>query len=334
MPHCPDCASEVEDGRRHCSQCGAPVYTLGRGATDEPSVSTDSDATTTEPTDTGRTPPSRRRFLKIGGGVTGAALLGGAGYRLSTGGGGPAHDHAQDPWKNENRDRATYRRQVSGDAVLPSGRYGVRTADFRGSVYLTITAEADQRFDIFTMSADRYGEQYQEGKPEFYYQTALSATETTSFRVQRLVSADDYRVVFDNTGVYGASPSGDVTVSFMLHVSVPAPVFFDFRSALEAEDVAYSRVGVTSDRAFWGVAYPASLAGSERENVIVTALRLYAEHVPEPDGRHQGLRLGTDPFTQKGVYATVLPDVARLFRADRIGKAEYIRRVFGGNLNQ
>jgi hypothetical protein len=252
MAYCHECGHEVQPGDTFCNGCGTDLSDRDLGGDQheiedesadaepdrgqeskksgpESSMDRTSDADS-EPVTQGSTPDpvsnqeretdpvteeikqhrmSRRKQLAlVGGGIVGVGVLGGAAITI-LGGGKPKHRIISgDAWSIESeqpRFRATLR--------LPKGRYAGRTYTVNLQAPLNIEAEITENgpIDVLTMPDDEY-DRYRDRERDTQYLTELSELQTEFTDLSGELGDGDYTVVFDNTGVFGANPSGEAIV--------------------------------------------------------------------------------------------------------------------------
>lgn len=211
--YCPECGQQVYAEAAYCDRCGADISDItgagsGRGGEEAPQ----------EPHgEPGQEPTglvTRRRVL-IGGG---AVLVGGAAIvglgTLSE----PEHRIYGEGWDVE-RSQTTTGANLEGTLELPAERYAAWELTPQTSVRYTIDFDVveGEAIDVFVTDDDEY-DRYRERDEDF--QVYLRARESTGEEMSEIFSADEYRLIFDNTAVFGAQPGSDVTIELTVEASV------------------------------------------------------------------------------------------------------------------
>ncbi|WP_144798286.1 hypothetical protein [Halorubrum depositum] len=132
----------------------------------------------------------------------------------------PTHEYVPDPWSNLEETDDETSATVTGEATLGEGQYAVRQAQFQRTYNLeiSVSVQGGGEIDILGMSADEFDRYRGEEQPvtyDGYYEEGVS--ETT---ISGQLPEGDHRFIFDNSGVFGSEPDGEVTFEFETVVSL------------------------------------------------------------------------------------------------------------------
>jgi hypothetical protein len=132
----------------------------------------------------------------------------------------PNHEYAPDPWTNIDESSTDTSNTISGEATLEEGQYALRQAQFQRpyTVEVSVAVQEGSSIDVFGMSADEF-DRYRDRQTPVYYD-GFYETDVSEITITGDLSAGEHRVVFDNSEVFGADPSGAVTFDFETVVSV------------------------------------------------------------------------------------------------------------------
>jgi uncharacterized Zn finger protein (UPF0148 family) len=244
MPHCSQCGTEVSEDDIFCPKCGHELDERFTAAGDdqggveddpledesEPTVQPQEGASASPPEDkpnaesekdpltseiTGNRMSRRKQLALVGGGLVVAA--GGVGAMAVLGGGGkPQHQliGADTSWESDRTD-GQGETIVTASITLPKGRYAWRSLSPRTTVEVVLDVDVENGpIDVLTMDDGEY-DRYRDREKDAEYLRGLSELQTNGTRLEATVS-DDYKIVVDNTGVYGASPSGAASIDLTL----------------------------------------------------------------------------------------------------------------------
>ena len=213
MPYCIECGAEHDASADFCPSCGSAIgeHTQGKQSEANNRSGEVSDA------DGGGRLITRRRAL-LGGGVVGGVLVGG--FVLGELGGGPQHQLNGEGW-DVTTSSGGRSESLTGAVTLPGGNYAVRELNPAVGVDVRIDFDvpSGQPVDILTMNQTNYSD-YREAADNIQFNAGLSATGSTGDILTGGIGAGDYRFIVDNTGVYGATPDGEVRVDVELTASV------------------------------------------------------------------------------------------------------------------
>lgn len=157
----------------------------------------------------------RRTFL-AGAGTTLGASVGGCMLL------GPTHEHNEDAWDVRRQQGSLITGSIEGKVQLDEGQYAAlelnqeRAAEYE--IEITVT-EGDE-IDFFVMGSGSFEKRYQDGSDDLRFKEELSALETGNDVFRGRLTAGDYRIIVDNTAVYGAEPDGSIEVELDLEANM------------------------------------------------------------------------------------------------------------------
>ena len=203
---CHVCQAAIPSGDETCPECGANV--TYRADQESPTGSGSAPVTESESDDEGGY--FSRRVMLIGGG----GLLVGGGSLVASILTKPEHQVYGEGWDVE-RQQTNSAVQLEGSVTIPSGRYAVRSANPSLSAEYEIDFEAVENgpIDVFVMDDGEY-DRYRDRDDSF--QLSLQEVNSNSGTLRGTLSPGEYRIVFDNTGVFGADPSGETVVDLTI----------------------------------------------------------------------------------------------------------------------
>lgn len=124
--------------------------------------------------------------------------------------GGPGFQQADETaWNLDTNSAGT---QADGTVTLQEGEYGVYTFQSGVSFQLAVEFESPsgQPVDVFVMDDDEFDRFRDRESVSFYPE--VSGQATTGYSAQATMTAGNYVLIIDNTGIGEASPDGEVTV--------------------------------------------------------------------------------------------------------------------------
>jgi hypothetical protein len=126
----------------------------------------------------------------------------------------PEHQVYGEGWDVE-RQQTNSEVRLEGSVTIPSGRYAVRNASPNLSAEYEIDFEAVENgpIDVFVMDDGEY-DRYRDRDDSF--QVRLQEVDANSGTLRGTLSSGEYRIIFDNTGVFGADPSGEAVVNLTM----------------------------------------------------------------------------------------------------------------------
>ncbi|WP_275882794.1 zinc ribbon domain-containing protein [Halorhabdus sp. BNX81] len=205
--YCPVCGAEAPGSGRYCSECGSDLLGETGRAPEEPPAD---EALGAGGAGDGPTLVTRRRLL-LGGG---AVLLGGGAIVALDSLGQTTHRVYGEGWDVERSSGLTSE-TLEGTVTIPSGRYATRILEPDVAVEYSVEFEVTDGgpIDVILLDDDEY-DRYRDRNSDVQHRAQRTAAE--SGQLTTSVGAGEYDLVFDNTGVYGTSPDGEVTVSLTI----------------------------------------------------------------------------------------------------------------------
>lgn len=203
--YCPRCGAEAPAHGQYCAECGADLLAE---LEDEPQVTEESGGR-------GYTLLSRRDLLLSGGLLTVGGL---GGWWLLRDNGQSEHRIYGEGWDVE-RAKKTRSVEINGSVTIPEGRYAVRQFRPQVAAELTVSFEVTRgdAIDMFVVDDGEYDRYRDRDRDLQLYGRAQNAV-ADSVSVE--LGAGEYRVIFDNTAVYGARPSGEVVADVTITASL------------------------------------------------------------------------------------------------------------------
>lgn len=224
MARCPSCGAQVDTTHNYCRECGTAVAHVGDGRPAQSGGGTPSGQpgrrhrSHAAPSD-GDTSVVTRRNLLIGAGAV-AGLVGLGGCALGAAVLSRPDHRVHDGWDVE-RTEGLRSVTLDGTLTLPEGRYAGR--NLRPDLALQYDVEFDVSrggsVDVFTVQEDEY-DRYRDRADNFEFVSSLSTTDSSGATLSGTLGAGEYKLVVDNTGVYGADPGGEVEMD--IYVSARA----------------------------------------------------------------------------------------------------------------
>jgi len=201
--YCPRCGAEAPAHGQYCAECGADLLAE---LEDEPQATDES---------AGYTLLSRRDLLLSGGLLTVGGL---GGWWLLQDNGQSEHRIYGEGWDVE-RTEGTRSVEIDGSVTIPEGRYAVRQFRPQVAAELTVSFEVTRgdAIDMFVVDDGEY-DRYRDRDRDFQLYGRAQNTVADSVSVE--LGAGEYRVIFDNTAVYGARPSGEVVADVTITASL------------------------------------------------------------------------------------------------------------------
>jgi len=138
----------------------------------------------------------------------------------------------------------------------------------------------------------------------------------------------EYRIVLDNTAVFGAEPDGNAVGEMSLQRRLLPRAFFEFQSELESGEYTYEQVDVVEEGAWWAVTYERDAETSQRDAGlhVQDILLAYADHLPNEETDHEGLRvLVREPDAETLLEAP--EPLARAYNRGELDEQEYFEEV-------
>ena len=230
--YCPDCGEQNLATAQYCQRCGielsgrTPAPAEAEAPDQDPSSDEAERASGPPGDDTESAGPeyskddltdgvSRRVWIKRG--VVGTVLVGGGIFALSELG-GSEHRLASSEAIVRN-DKSVEGQSLNVDARfnLKAGTYYPYQLDPQpGYTYdISITVSSNTAIDVITVPVNQYN-RYQDQNEDFGATVELTERSVESVTLETRVSSGEYRIILDNTGWIGASPSGVADVSFEL----------------------------------------------------------------------------------------------------------------------
>ena len=163
---------------------------------------------------------NRRQWILAG--IVGTVMIGGVGAAVLQLGNRQHELATEDAVIDEGRDVSGGTITLTGEMELPGGRYlYTELTPQAGYTYdIDFNISASQAIDVYTMPVDQFS-RYQDRDDNFSVLTDLSERDITDTTMTTTLRGEgEYRIVFDNTPVFGASPSGEATVEYTMEGSV------------------------------------------------------------------------------------------------------------------
>lgn len=228
MAYCPDCGLEVNAEDTFCSNCGHDLREPAReeNTTSEPEEGHQPSSARPEYPAAGGAPNESSKDADSGQLVTRRrAIIGGTIVALGLGGyvyseaAKPKHRITDTGAWNVEETRTQRSQSIEGVVVVPEGRYAVRTITPNQTITVTVDAsvQGSDSVDLYIMDDDEY-DRYRERDRDF--QVRFAETEVVDLSRETELGSGDYVFVIDNTGVFGATPDGEVSVDISLTVSI------------------------------------------------------------------------------------------------------------------
>lgn len=214
MPYCSACGQEVEPQWNACPNCGHDLP-------EEPPVRQNTPAPKNAPQSrqepAGQQGTTRRRWLRIGGGLASLALLGGGAWAwLSS----PPADHVnagEGAWENRETISTNGGEALRGTVTLESGEYTGYSFETYGSAGLLAVVNSldGGAIDIWGIKADDL-ERYQNGEDVPFLAEISQEGITGQTQLVTPTATGEYYLIIDNTPIYGTDPEGEVTADIAL----------------------------------------------------------------------------------------------------------------------
>lgn len=222
MPYCSACGQEIEPQWNACPNCG-------HGLPPEPPVRENTPTPTGEnrPAPSGESQPrqepasrsgtTRRRWLRIGGGLVTIALLGGGAWAWLS---GPPADHisaGETAWSNRETVTTNGGEAIRGTVTLEVGEYTGYSFETYGSAGLIagVGSLEGGPIDIWGIKADDL-QAYQNGADVPFITEISQPGITGQTEMITPTATGEYYLIVDNTPTYGADPEGEVTAEVVL----------------------------------------------------------------------------------------------------------------------
>jgi hypothetical protein len=230
MPYCESCGQEVEAEWNVCPNCGHDLSGLdertghggdasaGQDGDGEPTESI-SEQLTAKPEES--TPlMTRRMALATGGGAAALLAVGFGALRfLPT----TRHDGVgEEAWSSRQVDDSGPGRFLTGSLTLAPGEFAAEPFTVAGGAALRATVQNVRNgpLDIYTVR-DRDIEDYRDAGRVAFVQELSQSNIVGARSVSGIPAAGDYWMIIDNTAVYAAEPTGDLTVDVEMGVQEP-----------------------------------------------------------------------------------------------------------------
>jgi len=237
----------------------------------------------------------------------------------------PTHSMADDAWALNRDETERYRDIISGTVTLSEGEFAARTANPSRSLTLDVNGTVSDPVDYFTITADQF-RAYQEGKDNALYMDDLTEIDTTNISVTGSLTSGEYYLVFDNTGMYGASPNGEVTVDFDISLRLVSEEYFEFQSALDSRGLSYDELYVSENFTSWVMSTRAP------PEDIRAILFVYAQNLPAETSRHQELVMEANPVGENQPATLRVPrGLAQRFQNGELARQQYIEQIISSS---
>lgn len=203
--YCQQCGQQLLATANFCDRCGNEV-----------DAETQTSPSTSETLGPGEW-PLWKQLVGVAIGTVAIAVVGSFLLGLSS----PTHEIAgEGSWSGEQSSSTFTSQTTSGTVTLDAGKYHARTITLERSVNYDITVDTRSGgpIDHYFMERSEFNA-YQEGN-EFVLLQSLSADSVSTQTLSGTVASGEYVIVFDNTGQYGASPSGKAVVDVTMEASV------------------------------------------------------------------------------------------------------------------
>ncbi|MFW5896259.1 MAG: zinc-ribbon domain-containing protein [archaeon] len=204
--YCPRCGASVPGDTKYCGECGEDLLAYS------PDDGGPASAAPPQPADGGQddSPLVTRRRLLVGGG---AVLFGGAAI-VGIGALSESEHRVHDGWDVE-RSTGLDSMTLEGTVTIPPGQYAARIFEPETTVEYTTEFEVTdgKAIDVLFLDDGEY-DRYRDRDDDVQIRGKRMNARAGDFEVT--VGSGEFHLVFDNSAVYGASPSGEATVSLTI----------------------------------------------------------------------------------------------------------------------
>lgn len=234
--YCPGCGEQNSATAQYCQRCGQQLPGMaggGQGPSGQQHA-TQGQTPRQQPQSRQQTPRQQGQYqggdsgLGLGdgvsrrqwilGGIVGTVLLGGIGigatqllkptHRLAT----------DDAVVSEDKSTSGQSVTITGELELPEGTYLYNEITPTGGIELEyeLDLESSTAIDVLTMPVDQFS-RYQDRNRDFAVIDELTERDVSDVVLTRTFDSEgEYRMVYDNTGFLGASPSGTASAEYTL----------------------------------------------------------------------------------------------------------------------